>query len=227
MILAADTPNYIPGLEFFLKMSQADCFVLDDTRRFSGQGVVSRTAIKGPAGPQWLTVPVLQKQQQSIRDVQIDRQRHWRQKHFKTLQVNYAYAPYFEYFSDFFAGIYEREWQYLLDLNMAIIEFLREALRIETSLPRVSGFQLGDNVTSQTIDLCRQTGCTSYLTSEAVAGLLNDSQISSAGLQTRLFRVDLPQYRQQFEGFYSGLSVIDLLFNEGPEALWIIAGILS
>ena len=97
MTIAADKPAYIPAISYFYKMKRADMFVLADDILYRPQSAANRTAVKGTAGKQWLTVPVLSKGRgrQRIKDVQIDPIRHWRRKHWKALSACYQYTPYF------------------------------------------------------------------------------------------------------------------------------------
>ncbi len=227
MILAADTPQYIPDLGFFVKLGLADHFALADDQQFGVQSPVCRTVIKSASGRQWLTVPVLHQRKQLIHDVKIDRQRRWRQKHLKTLHVNYAFAPYFPYFIDFFETLYQREWHYLIDLNLTIIEYLQGVLRIETVSSRTSTHSLRGNLNQRTIGLCRATGQTTYLATAEIIDILDADAFAVASLKLAHFQWQEIPYRQQFGSHISGLSVLDLLFNEGPEAIWILAKILS
>ena len=227
MKLAADTPNYIPKLGFFVKMALADHFALADDQLFRQQSPTCRTAIKSASGKQWLTVPVLHRPQQLICEVQIDNQRRWRQKHFKTLTVNYAYAPYFPYFIDFFDSLYQKQWRFLLDLNLTIIEYIRDILRIESGIVQTNSLSLNGDVSQRTIDLCRARACNSYLASPEIARLLKKDAFTGASIEIDSITWKEPLYRQQFGDWIPGLSVIDMLFNEGPEAIWILAKILS
>lgn len=223
MQLTAETPHYLPALDYFLKMSLADHFVIADEQRFSGQGAVCRGAIKAAHGKQWLSVPVLRKEGQRIREARIDPRSNWRQKHWKALQVNYAYAPYFEYFDDFFDILYRKKWIFLIDLNMTIIDYLRDTLRIETTLSKTSAVTLTGDLTEQTLQLLAANECHRYLIEPAVENLLDRSRLAAQGISLLIPVFKHPRYRQQFGSIMEGLSVLDLLFNEGPESLWILA----
>ena len=111
MILVAERPHYIPTIDYFHKMVCSDTFVLADDILYTTGSLVNRTAIKSPEGKQWLTVPVLTrgKGKQAIGEVQIDPERNWRKKHWKAIYLNYKYAPYFEYYRDFFEQLYQKE----------------------------------------------------------------------------------------------------------------------
>lgn len=221
---AASPPHYLPGIDFFYKMSRAQQFVIADDLIYRDKGRVNRTLIKNASGMQWLTVPVRHRrsERQWIRDVRIDTSRHWGQKHRKTLEVNYRYSPYFEYYVDAFAKIYEREWRYLLDLDLALIGLIRKALAITVPLQRSSSLDLAEGATEKIIDLAGKIGAGRYLASPEDANFLDPSRFQEAGVGLVYSDFHPRPYRQQFGDFMPGLSIVDLLFNEGPEAKWIL-----
>ncbi|NIV71183.1 MAG: hypothetical protein GWN16_00110 [Calditrichae bacterium] len=221
MILAAHQPNFMPWIGYFHKMSRADKFVLADDVQYTTQSFINRTRIKTAHEKQWLTVPVLTKKQgcQKINEVRIDTSRNWQKKHWKTLVVNYSSAPYFDQYADFFEQIYQQEWQFLVDLNVALIDFLRQELAITTSLFPSS--QIALDLTSSTeriIGLAKELGCDEYLSgSGGSQDYLDEKQFQEAGICLKYNQFQHPVYTQQFGNCVSGLSVIDLLFNQGAE----------
>ncbi len=221
---AADLPGYIPGLSFFYKMSRVDSFAIADDLRFYGKGTLNRARIKTADGVQWLTVPLLRKGKgpQLIKDLRIDNTREWRQKHWKALRVNYSYSPYFEYYIDYFEKIYQKEWTFLLDLNMVIIELVRKALGIECPLSFTSAEELREGATEKIVDLALKTGAGCYLADPAHRQFLNEKMFAENNIELLLSDFHARTYRQQFGFFEADLSIVDLLFNEGPEARWIL-----
>ncbi|RMH94582.1 MAG: hypothetical protein D6681_13465, partial [Calditrichaeota bacterium] len=127
MKVASQTPDYLPEAGYFYRMARADRFVIADDIVMSSSGMVNRCRIHRPDGVQILTVPILRKGKgpQLIRDVRIDTSRHWRKKHWRSLYLNYRYAPYFDYYADFFQKVYDREWRFLVDLNLEMLHHLR------------------------------------------------------------------------------------------------------
>lgn len=222
--LAANPPHYLPGIDFFYKMSRVQQFVIADDLSYRDKGRVNRARIKNASGMQWLTVPVRHRGagSQWIRDVRIDGARRWGQKHRKTLEVNYRYSPYFEFYIDAFAEIYEREWRYLLDLDLALIGLIRKALGITVPLQRSSALDLAEGATEKIIDLAGKIGAGRYLAAPEDAAFLDQSRFQKAGVALAFSDYQPRPYRQQFGDFVPGLSVVDLLFNEGPEAKWIL-----
>ncbi len=224
MILAAQQPGYLPGLSFFYKMAVADIFILADDVQYTSHGSINRTRIRHAGGVQWLTVPVLTRGRgkQRIHEVEIARDIHWRQKHLKTLWVNYKNAAYFEKYIDFFEGIYHDDWYKLLDLNLAGIEFIREALNLDCKLILSSTLQIPTRGSQKIVDMARRLGCHAYLVERSLQNYLDEARFNSAGIELVYFNYQTPPYHQRFPGFVPGLSVVDLLFNEGDASKSIL-----
>jgi hypothetical protein len=226
MILAAEYPNYLPLVSFFYKMSQADIFVLVDDFQYTKHNYINRTKIKTARGIQWLTVPVLTKGRkgQTIHHVQIDALQDWRRKHWKTLLVNYKYAAYFEKYSDFFENIYHKAWRHLLDLNLAIIEFIKNALQISTKIYLGSELNVSGKGSQRLTNLLENLNCGTYLSFLDGKKYLDTQIFEQRGFEVKLISSKPIIYYQQFGEFISNLSIVDLLFNEGENSTNLILG---
>src|SRR3954447_23423027 len=105
MLVAIHQPEYFPWLGYFEKMIRADAFVLLDQAQFSKGDYHNRTRIKGAAGIQWLTIPVIQRLGQTINEAAVANQ-HWQVKHWQSLISCYSRAKYFNTFSPLFDDFY-------------------------------------------------------------------------------------------------------------------------
>lgn len=227
--LAAAPPEYLPDIAWFLRMAQADQFAIADDLRFNHPSAVNRASIKSAEGQQWLTVPVKADRKRSplICEARIDNRTNWRRKHWRTLQVNYAYAPYFDYFADFFSALYQRQWEFLIDINLEIISYLKDVLRITTPLLKTSDLDLPVDIKAKTLALLKATDSRLYLTDPATEKFLRSPLFDKADIVIQATEKIKLTYRQQFGGFIPNLSLIDLLFNEGPESIWLLARQIS
>ncbi|GAB4373790.1 MAG: WbqC family protein [Calditrichia bacterium] len=205
-------------------MLQADQFVLADDVQYTTHSFINRVQIKTARGAQWLTVPVLTRGRgvQIIKDVQIDSAQNWQRKQWRTLYHNYKLAPYFEHYADFFQTIYQQKWNYLIDLNISIIEFLKEMLHIPTPLELSSPLHLSSNASLRLAEMVSQLNGTVYLSGPGGKKYLERSHFEQRGISIQYISFSHPKYRQQFGEFIPNLSVIDLLFNEGPLAATIL-----
>ena len=217
MLLAAHQPGYLPSISLFQKMLLADIFVLAADYQYSTHGAINRTQIKTVNGPGWLTVPVLSRKRrgQLIRDVEINTASNWRSKHWKSLEVNYVYSAYFEQFRDELQRIYSRDWKYLLDVNLALFDFVRNTLGIATRLRLSSELGVGGRHCERLFNMMSALGCTGYLAGSELRGYLVPALFEDRGLTLRFLGKSQLCYYQQFGNFAPDLSVVDLLLNEG------------
>jgi len=222
MILAAARPNYLPDIAWFHKWATADCFLLADDIVFSPKSAVNRARIKTAQGTQRLTVPVLKKGKgaQTIKDLKIDNIRNWRQKHWKTLLTNYRLSPFFEYYADFFETIYAREASFLMNFNTEIIAYLQKALKIEHPFLLTSKVEAAceNTPSARIVALAQEMNCDTYLASPGDKAFLERTIFDAANINLQFQKFSPPVYTQLFGKFTPNLSVIDLLFNTGPDA---------
>lgn len=224
MKIAVLQPGYLPWLGFFDQMNRVDVFVLYDDVQYTRSDWRSRNRIKGPQGPVWLTVPVLKRGRlgQSILEAEIDNRSDWRRKHRETLRIHYGKSPFFEDHWPLFAEAYGRSWQRLADLDLFLIEKLRDALGIRTRIARSSELGVGGQRIERLLALCRHFGADRYLTGDAAEDYLDPTPFSAGGVNLEYQRYEHPQYPQQYGGFTPHLSIVDLLFNCGPNSLAIL-----
>lgn len=219
-VLGAHQPNYLPWIGYFEKLARVDCFVLADDVQFTSQSYINRAHIKTPQGKQLLTIPVLTSGRgpQAIKEIEVDRNRHWRQKHWKSLRMNYANTAYFEQFTDWFDGFYRKDWRFLVDINIALITFLCQQFAIDTPVYRSSELDLHlTTSTGRIINMVKRLDCNQYISGRGASlQYLEAQQFDAAGIGLLFNDFDHPRYPQRFGPFVSHLSAIDLLFNCGP-----------
>ncbi|MFQ5640584.1 MAG: WbqC family protein [bacterium] len=227
MILAAHTPNYLPDLSFFYKMSQADVFVFVDNLRQGKRSLTNRAKIKTARGTQWLTVPIVKKGRhgQSMNKVHILTSRHWQHKHRSSLMVNYKYAAYFEKYMDFFEDLYCYSWGSLIDLNLKIINFFVRSFHIKTETVLLSHLNIEGNGRELLVNLLKHLNCRRYLCEADYNNYLNTVEFSHHGLSVSYFPKKFSSYYQLFGEFVPGLSAVDLLFNEGEEGFKLLTNV--
>ncbi len=223
MVLAAHQPHYLPWLGYFDKMDRADVFVLLDTVQFEKNGWQNRNKIKTSQGWQWLTVPVTYEFPARIDQVRINNRVRWGKKHWQALITNYRKAPYFAAYAPFFEETYRRSWEMLVDVNLHTIQFLKDVLKIETEIKIASRMEpTREDPNGRLIDLCRQVGADTYLAGAGGRAYMDVEAFRRAGIRVVFQEYEHPVYPQLYGEFVPNLSVVDLLFNCGPESLSII-----
>ncbi len=216
-------PQYLPWLGYLDKIDQADLFVVLDTVQFKKNEWQNRNRIRTPRGWQWLTVPVLHRFGQTLRDVRINAGERWADKHVRALAVHYARAP----FRDLVEGLgalYERSWESLTELNLAVLQWTLQGFGITTPVRLASELSAREEPTDRLIDICRATGATHYLAGPGAGQYMDVTRFRASGLALELQEFHHPVYRQCYEPFVPGMAAIDLLLMYGAEALQILRG---
>lgn len=250
MILSAHQLHYLPWLRYLQKIARSDIFVVLDNLQFNKGGFQNRTRIKTRDGSLFLTVPVFHKYQQELRQVRIDSHQEWGKKHLHALLTHYGKAPCFSRYREFFSRLYGRSWEYLNGLNREILSYLLDALQVKTRVVYLSellrdertAFKVatsdlpmeqdnlagaGSQGTERLVTICKALGAETYLSGDyAGETYLEREKFEKEGIRLQFQNWSCPAYTQLFPeaGFLPDLSIIDLLFNEGPLSLSILLG---
>ncbi|OJA88405.1 WbqC family protein [Burkholderia ubonensis] len=213
--------NYIPWKGYFDLIAACDEFILYDDAQYTRRDWRNRNQIKTPQGVQWLSVPVKVKGKyhQSIRETEIDGI-DWAPQHWKRLQQNYARAPHFARYADTLEALYlGRRYDTLSELNRTLLTWVNEQLEIGTRISSSSDYDLHGDRTEKLLNLCVQAGATEYLSGPAARSYLDESLFAQANVAVRWFDYPAyPEYPQQWGAFVHGVTVLDVLFNCGPDA---------
>lgn len=225
MIVAIHQPHYMAWPGYFDKMDKADVFVFLDTVQFKKSEYQNRNLIKGPQGPQWLTVPVIHQFGQSIGKVRINEGVDWRNKNLGGIASCYRRAPFFgDYYGDFEELIVGPRAG-LSELNIACSMLIARLLGLTTSL--VIASDLGEVAGARDrrlIEITRRIGGDTYLSGAGGKGYIDEAAFIEQGIAIRFQDFTCPEYPQLFGGFVPNLSTIDMLFNLGPKAIDHIRG---
>lgn len=213
-------PDFAPWLGFFDRLLDCDVFVVLDSVQFARRGWTHRDRIKTAQGAQWLTVPVVKKGRfdQAIREVEIDDARDWRTRHLATLATAYARAPFRDPVLTRLAAIYRSGHERLVDLNMAVLGWLMEALEITVEIRLASEMGATGAKSDLLVELCRRIGADVYLSGLGASDYLDEAAFAAAGIRVRWQDFRHPVYPQQHGPFIPMLSALDCLFNCGPAA---------
>ena len=200
-------------------MAKADLFVLYDDAQFTRGGYINRCSIKAEEGTTWLSVPVVTsgRHLQRIREAPISAGA-WRKRLLGQLSQHYRKAPYFDHYMSKLKGLLAQDYQLLVDLNIRLLEFVREELNIRTPLMCSSEFEGASGAsTERLISICKATSATAYLSGLGGKNYQEEALFHGAGIALQYSDFVHPHYSQQGEDFKVGLSIIDALFNVGPD----------
>ncbi len=235
-VLAMHQPNFLPWIGFFHKMSQVDIFVLMDTAQVSNSGSwANRAMVKMPKGPAWLTLPIVRSEgRRSYRDQKLATDLEWPRRAKKMLQSNYSRSPHY-------AGLYSDcinaiMYMNVVDaayaggaalgkMNFELIQWLHSILRIKADLVELSHLNLQDCAKEELpVRLCERFSAGVYLSGTGAKSYNQPELFGAAGVELRYQEFKHPVYPQPWGDFLPNLSIIDLLFNCGPDAEAILKG---
>lgn len=216
--------NYLPWKGYFDIVHDVDLFVFYDDVQYTKGDWRNRNRIKTPQGTQWLSIPTGHTLDQRIFEIEL-KSSAWQRQHWQTLKHNYAKCPHFERYREYFEHVYlGTAWQTLSDLNQAVIRHIsREFLGIDTEFADSRSFTASGHNLGRLLDVIAKTGATSYVSGPAAKNYIVPARFAERGIE--LVWKDYsgyPAYPQRFPPFEHHVSIVDLLFNTGPEAPWYI-----
>ncbi|WP_375227378.1 WbqC family protein [Roseobacter sp. S98] len=213
--------NYIPWRGYFDMIAAADEFILYDDMQYTRRDWRNRNKIKTSQGTIWLTVPVSVKGKyhQKIFETQIHDQS-WRAEHWRSISLNYRRAPYFDEVAAWMKPLFLSATQNnLSETNRVFIEAICEKMGIGTVISSSRDYVLSEGKTERLADLCFQAGGTEYISGPSAKDYVDEAVFKAKDIHLRWFDYNgYKPYRQLWGEFEPGVSVVDLLFNCGPEA---------
>lgn len=160
----------------------------------------------------------------TFRDVRVDSDRDWPGRHLTLLRDAYARSPHFDGLISVLEPIITEPWLFLLDLEIELLHALTGQLGLDTRLVCASSLRAGGSGVDRRVRICRQLGATCLLTGEGAQGRRDEAAFAAAGVRIEHHQYVHPRYQQAFGPFVPNLSVVDLLFNHGPDSLAVMAG---
>ena len=198
--------TYFGPVQWYQKLYRYEAVEIEQWESFQKQTYRNRCLIATTNGVQALTVPIERGTSPLIKDIRISDHGNWRHLHWNALQSAYGESPFFEYYQDDIRPFFEKRWTFLLDFNEEIRQKVCELIDIQ---PKVS--------------LTAVYSPTSHLSP------LTSKKDFREGIQPKHPEPDAdfvpkPYYQvyQQKHGFLPNLSILDLLFNMGPESIFYL-----
>lgn len=220
-------PSYIPWRGHFHQMALADLFVFYDDVQYDKHGWRNRNRIKTHQGSRWLTIPVLHQgvvsQHIPINQIEIDWRQAWNRKHWATLQQAYGKAPYFRKYAPLLEEFYNRHDSLLADFTIDLTLALCAELGItQTRFIRSSTLGAGGSETERLLQILTRLEVTHYISGPSAKAYLEEDRLNAAGISVTYMSYDYPEYPQLYPPFDPQVSILDLLFMAGPDALGYI-----
>jgi hypothetical protein len=190
-------PTYFPSVASFVAIAKAEKVTFEIWDNYQKQTYRNRMYIYGANDKIALTVPIVysQNNRQLYKDIKISEDNPWQDLHWKSIQSAYSSSPFFEFYQDDFQPLFRKKYQYLLDFNFKCLEVIYDSLELP--------FEFETTKTYKEI-----------ITDHLDYRILVDNRKE----QEQSFK----PYVQVFDdklGFIPNLSILDLIFNEGPNAM--------
>jgi len=144
----------------------------------------------------------------------------WNKKHWKTIIFNYSKARYFHDYREIFEALYQNlNDTYLSQINYCFITGICKLLGIKTKISWSMDFNLVEEKTERLVDLCKQTNATEYISGPAAKAYMDEELFKKEKIKlTYMDYSGYPEYQQIHPPFDHYVSILDLIFNEGPNA---------
>jgi hypothetical protein len=189
-------PTYFSPILQYIAIANADELIFETEDNFQKQSYRNRCYIYTAQGKQLLNVPVQHTKEikQKTKDVKIDYKDDWHKQQLKTLKTAYSSSPYYEFYIDDLLPVFEKKIQFLLDLNFLTHKIIIDALQLEIPTKKTTEYEKEPNILDLRI-------------------LAEDKPKIPYNLERYI------QVFSENHGFIPNLSILDLLFMEGPNAL--------
>jgi hypothetical protein len=188
---------YLPPVEYFALISMADKVFVEREENYLKQSYRNRCYILSANGAQILSIPVYlgSLHKTRLKDIRIDYSKRWQHIHLRSMTASYNASPYFEFYFERFEKVILKNFEYLIDLNTELTESVLEILKIEKAILYTFEFE---PVVAKENDLRYRIS----------------PKYHSDFVMKEYFQVFNPDNR-----FIPGMSIIDLIFNMGPESV--------
>lgn len=219
--IAISQSNYIPWKGYFDLINTVDEFVLYDDMQYTKRDWRNRNKIKTKDGVQWLSIPVEVKGKyfQKINETKIS-DPEWGYNHWATISNNYKKAPYFTEYKDIFEHIYlSNEEKLLSKVNYIFIKAICDILNIKTILLWSDNFELQEDRNERLVDICKKRNATEYYSGPAAKSYMDTNLFEKDNIKVTYYDYSgYPEYQQLYGEFEHAVTILDLIFSEGPNA---------
>ena len=206
-------PNFLPFGGFWDKMSKSNIFVILDNVQYSKNSYTNRCEIKTPEGKKWLTMPVIHKFPQLIKDVELFEPEKNKMKCFSEIKRYYKTAINFREMFPKIKELINFPSNNLSEYNIHLIKSIAELLDIKTQIVLSSNYKFQGNSTELLINICKHFGADIYLSGKGGKKYQDEEMFKMAGIKVEYNDWVQPEYPQLWKEFIPNLSIIDYLMN--------------
>lgn len=224
MRLAIHQPQFFPYPGFFNKLSLSDAFVIMDDVQYDKR-FTNRNRILAPQGPTWLTVPINKAEKFSPNmEVEVNNAVPWRGEHWKKITYSYRNSKWFDLYREELEAFYRKEHRLLFDLDLETTSAVMRWLDIRIPVVRESELRVSGEGTERLVKVCKAMGAETYVSGAGGKNYMDERLFVEHGLKLEYQHYEPVSYPQRFtKEFVPNLSILDLLFNVGPESKSLVS----
>lgn len=195
--MALFIPTYFAPISQYAAIYQSNAITFEVEDNYQKQTYRNRCYIYGANGKLALNIPVkhINKEgRKKTKDTVVENDFPWQQQHFKSLQSAYRSSPFFEFFEDDLAVLFNKKYKFLQDVNIDTYLFITDALQMNESFQKTEKYDINPNT----------------------------KDYRNLALAKNGIEIEIDTYVQMFDdkyGFIPNLSILDLLFMEGPNTI--------
>ena len=213
---------YVPWRGFFDLIGRCDVYVMYDQAQYVKRHWHNRNRIKTADGLKWLTIPVRSKGRhtQPIDEVEIEKP--WSESHWRSIELAYRRAAYFGTLAQTVQCWYERaaKQRLLTEVNAIFLQEIARFLGLGSRIVRDTAYPARGLKTERLIEIARAAGADCYLSGPSAKVYVDETLFAAAGIKVEWMDYSgYPEYPQLYGSFEPAVSILDLLFNVGPDAL--------
>ncbi len=223
--VAIHQPNYLPWIGFFSKIKYSNYFIILNTAEYPKGSIINRNKIRTNEGWNYLTIPIGRRLHGTrICDIKLPIDKTWMITHWRTIKHHYMKANFFRLHQNFFKNLYQKDFEYLWQINEEIIFYLFGCFGIKVEVKRASELHVNPDLrkTDMVIELLKSVNADTYLSGPSGRVYLDYKKFKQSNIDLKFFEFKHPVYRQRYNGFESTMSAIDLLFNVGSQSCEIL-----
>lgn len=187
---------YLGNIDYYTIINKNKNIIIDINEHFQKQSFRNRSIIHGANGVLNLIIPLVKRGVRTkVKDVKIDNSQNWQKLHWRSIQSAYRSSPYFEYYENEFINFYKTKYNYLIDFNNQIQQSILKIIGIDVEIEMSNNYLETNNMDYRQILHPKKKPSENYIETEYI------------------------QVFSDRNGFLPNLSIVDLLFNEGPNAI--------
>lgn len=215
MIVSIHQPDYIPYIGYFYKIFQSEKFIFLDDAQYSNDNMHQWNKIKTPQGECRLKIPIKHVFGEKINEVTTRDELKWKEKHLKTIEMNYSKAQYFKDYFPKFKELLMGKYQNLADMNISINTWICENFDFNVKFLRSSEMNINTAKEDRVIDLCLAIGGDVYISGNGAKAYQVDEHYTQKGIELRYTDYHPVEYKQLWKDFLPNMSIMDYVFNNG------------